>query len=44
MTLLQLVPYSPQLMCTSRDCEGYDPSQLWCESQACRGGGAGMEL
>ena len=28
-TLLQLVPYSPQQVCTTRDCEGYDPSQLW---------------
>jgi Alpha galactosidase A/Alpha galactosidase C-terminal beta sandwich domain len=26
---LILVPYTPQLPCTDRNCEGYDPSQLW---------------
>lgn len=27
--LLQFAPYSPQQPCTDRNCEGYDPSQLW---------------
>jgi hypothetical protein len=26
---LILVPYSPQVPCIDRGCEGYDPSQLW---------------